>query len=142
MVNGWTLWSSTVIVNLNNQWLYNLTDIGEFAVVSGSKIFTAASVKNAICFDSVFDLGNKLKYAWIGPCIDNVTLYKITTSPTPSTNTTSTNTSNINTTKNSTTSPTNNNNTSSQTIYHLFKKITIYCNTTCDELDSEIIFTC
>ena len=77
------MWSSTVIVKINNQWLYNLTDLREFSVVSGSKVFTAASVKNAICFDSVYEIGNKIKYPWIAPCIDNVTLIKIPTSPTP-----------------------------------------------------------
>ena len=87
------MWSSTVIVKLNDQWLYNLTDVGEFGVASGSKIFTATATNNVICFDSVSDLGDKIKYAWIGSWIDNVTLAKITTSPT-SNSTKATNTTN------------------------------------------------
>jgi hypothetical protein len=108
------MWFSTVIVKLNNQWLYNLTNVGEFTVASGSKNFTAASVKNVICFDSVYDLGDKIKYAWIGPCIDNVTLVKTMTSPTPSnstnttTNTNTTNTIATNTTNNITNSSSDN----------------------------------
>lgn len=155
------MWSSTVIVNLNNQWLYNLTDLGEFAVVSGSKIFTATSVKNAICFDSVFDVGDKIKYPWIGPCIDNITLVKITTSPTPSntTNSTTNTTNNTNTTNSSTSPDTANNsntsnisqdtknNTSSQNQTNpptprIPRLVTIYCKTSSEELDNKIIFPC
>jgi hypothetical protein len=105
------MWSSTVIVNINNQWLYNLTDIGEFEVVSGSKTFTAGAVKNVICFESVFELGNILKYGWIGPCIDNVTLVKITNSLTPSDSTNTTNTNSTSTTNTTNTSNTTNNST-------------------------------
>jgi hypothetical protein len=106
------MWSSTVIVNINNQWLYNLTDIGEFEVVSGSKTFTAGAVKNVICFESVFELGNILKYGWIGPCIDNVTLVKIPSNLTPSN---STNTTNTNSTSTTNTTNTTNNSTNPDT---------------------------
>lgn len=159
------MWSSTVIVNLNNQWLYNLTDVGEFGVAWGSKIFTAASIKNAICFDSVYDLGDKIKYPWIGPCIDNVTLVKITTSPTPSnttnttTNTSNNTTNNTNTTNNST-SPDNINNSNTSNISQdtnsttysqnqthppttrIPRLVTISCKTSSEELDNKIIFPC
>ena len=68
---------STIIVKINNKWRYNLTALGEFAVVNGSTIFKAVSMKNSVCFDSVFNVGNKILYPWIGPCLDNITLIKI-----------------------------------------------------------------
>jgi hypothetical protein len=74
---------STIIVKINNVWLYNLTALNQFKVAKGSGQFTADVVQNIICFDSAYKVGNMLFYPYIGPCIDNVTLIKFSSPLTP-----------------------------------------------------------